>query len=220
MKYTAVIFGLEGALLNDLADLTVAVNNALESQELSPVTEAEVADCTGQNPSEFIRDILPTGTHRRVVRRVVAPFKDYFSSPATEKTVPHDGIVDLLDKLKDMGVKVAAVSRKSPEIAKEMAKKSLGDRLDTVIGEKIAEEGEPEPKKMPAPDAIFSIMEELGVNGRDLLLVGDTVSLTQTARNAGVKSVSVTWGVRTKRCLENHGVTEFIDTPNELLAML
>jgi len=214
MKYTAVIFGLDGTLLNTLSDLTDAVNKALAKGGYPARTEAEIAEFTGKSTGELIRRAVPKGTTWEESWELIAPCNEYYSAPASEKTVPYDGIVDLLDKLKAEGVKIAAISQKPQEAAEEMAKAAFGDRLDVVVGEKE------ESKKIPAPDMIFEIIDKLGVNNYEVLVVGDNDCILQTAKNAGVKCINVTWGFKTRYFLENHSATDIVDTAEELLAKM
>lgn len=214
MKHSAVIFTLDGTLLDTLGDLTAAVNHAMAKGGYPERTAEEVKGFVGNSMGDLIRRAVPRGTTWEESWELIGPCNEYYAENCTDATKAQKGITALLNTLKKEGVKVAVISDKPEEHAKKIAKKFFGSRVAFVMGEK---EGM---KKKPAPDMIFSAMEALGVDRAQTVMVGCTDTEVQMARNAGVKSISVTWGYKDRHYLENHTAKVIVDTPDQLLEIL
>ena len=214
MKHSAVIFDLDGTLLDTLDDLTTAVNRALKKGNYPERTRDEVRDFVGNGIGALIRRAVPKGTTWEESYDLIAPCNEYYAETCTENTKAYDGIIDMLDELKKAGIKIAVVSNKPDVHAQEICKKFFADRIDFVIGEK---EGT---KKKPAPDMVFAAMEALDTSYSQIVFVGDADTDIQAAKNAGIECISVSWGFKDKYFLQNHCAKKIVDTPKELLAAL
>ena len=131
-----------------------------------------------------------------------------------DKTAPYAGILPLLQVLKSQGVKTAVVSNKADFAVKKLA----ADYFDGLLLTAVGENEEAGIRKKPAPDSLLAVMEQLGARAENTVYVGDSEVDVQTAENAGVDCICVTWGFRDKALLERVGGKLFVDTPAEILA--
>ena len=106
----AVIFDLDGTLLNTLGDLTAAVNHGLAAQGLPAHTEAEVRTYVGDGVKELIARACPSDATDETRAAVLAAYLPYYAAHNADLTVPYDGVMDLLTTLRDAGVRCAAVT--------------------------------------------------------------------------------------------------------------
>ena len=216
MRYSAVLFDLDGTLLDTLDDLTDAVNFALKGQGLPPCTREEVRGYIGNG----IVMLLARSTKQRAnevdAERMLCDFKEYYAAHCQDKTRPYDGVMDLLSSLKAEGVKIGVVSNKVDFATKGLCKAYFGDRIDVAIGEN--EEGGV--RKKPAPDSVFEAMRVLSVEPADTVYIGDSEVDIQTARNAGLACISVSWGFKDSEFLLKNGATALAATVAELRNLL
>ena len=108
----------------------------------------------------------------------------------------------LLEELKNRGVKTAVLSNKADFAVKKLSEEYFGGLLMAAVGEN---------------EAAFAVMRELGASAESTLYVGDSEVDIQTAGNAGVDCLCVTWGFRDREFLKENGAELFIDAPLELL---
>ncbi len=209
--YKTVIFDLDGTLLDTLDDLTDAVNAALCAFGLPIRTKTEVCSFVGNGIAKLIKRAI--GYEHARFAEILEAFKSYYRAHCADKTKPYDGVLALLNALKERGVKTAVVSNKADFAVKQLAKVYFGDLLCVAVGENE----EAGVRKKPAPDAVFAVMEELGAEKSSTVYVGDSEVDIQTAKNAGVECISVTWGFRTEKFLKDNGATKLIEKPSEML---
>jgi phosphoglycolate phosphatase len=141
-------------------------------------------------------------------------FKEYYAEHCAEKTKPYEGILPLLQALKEKGVQTAVLSNKVDFAVKELAKTYFDGLLLLSVGENEALGI----RKKPMPDALFSVMKTLQAEPQTTLYVGDSEVDIQTAKNAGIDCLCVTWGFRTRAFLEAQGGKIFVDHPKEILS--
>ena len=213
--YETIVFDLDGTLLDTLDDLWAAVNSALKKFGLPLRSKEEVRSFIGngivklmQRASGELEGPLFDG--------VLAEFKRYYGAHCADNTHPYKGVMPLLEELQTRGVKTAVVSNKADFAVKKLAEGYFQGLLQEAVGEN--EEGGI--RKKPAPDSLLAVMERLGACPRSTVYVGDSEVDIQTAKNAGVACISVTWGFKDKAFLLKNGASVLIDEPKELLAVL
>ncbi len=214
--YTAVIFDLDGTLLDTLDDLADAVNHALTAFGLPCRTRDEVRRFVGNGVAKLIERAVPDGYPAEKTQAALSAFKTHYAAHCRDKTAPYEGIISLLTELRAQGVRTAIVSNKFDDAAKALSAHYFGDLMEVAIGEREAEGI----RKKPAPDTLLMAMKALGVLPEETVYVGDSDTDILTARAAGVSCVSVTWGFRDREFLLSHGATQLIDTPDELTTMI
>lgn len=210
-RYKAVIFDLDGTLLNTLEDLTDAVNHVMRQFNYPEHTIEEIRSFVGNGIKLLIERSLPYGKDNPEFDKVFSEFKSYYTSHCQIKTRPYDGIMELISSLKEQGYKLAIVSNKNQSAVTELNNIYFSDYISTAIGEK---EGV---RKKPAPDTVIKALNELGISSDDAVYVGDSDVDRETAENSNMDCISVTWGFRDRKLLESLNPYAIIDKPAELL---
>lgn len=210
----AVIFDLDGTLLDTLGDLTAAVNHGLSACGLPTRTEAEVRTYVGDGVKMLIARSCPADADEATRAAVLEHYLVHYAAHNMDLTAPYDGLLDLLADLRAQGVKTAVVSNKHDHAVQALCAHYFDGLLDAAVGG-----GDARPLK-PAPDSLLYTMKQLGVDPTDVWYVGDSVQDVMTARNAGVKCVAVTWGFQDRPRLEAENPTLLADTVAELRQVL
>jgi phosphoglycolate phosphatase len=214
MRYNTVIFDLDGTLLNTLDDLRDSLNEVLTSKSYSPKSLEEVRRFVGNGVRNLIRMSIPEECNEEVVTHVMEEFKENYKHNMQNKTRPYNGIMELLLDLYRYNYKIAIVSNKYDAAVKELARTYFGNLIPVAIGETA------EIKRKPAPDSIYTAVQELGSDLSSTILVGDSETDVRTAKNAGIPCIGVTWGFRCREVLRSEGADYLIDTPKELLTLI
>lgn len=208
--YDTVIFDLDGTLLNTLEDLTDAVNAALAAGGYPVRTIEEVRRFVGNGIGKLIQRAVPEGTSEEDFERVFASFKEYYAVHCNDKTRPYPGIPELLTRLKEAGYRLAIVSNKADFAVKELRDIYFADTIRVAIGER---EGI---RRKPAPDTVEQALWELGSDREHSVYVGDSDVDIETAGNAGIPCISVTWGFREEAFLRTCGGQNFAADADEV----
>ena len=216
MKYRLAIFDLDGTVLNTLADLTHAVNVALAACGYPTRTQAQVCSFVGNGIKKLIARAVPAHTSQQDIARVHAAFTAYYGAHCADKTAPYEGTLSMLRELRARGVKTAVLSNKADYATGVLCNAYFEGLFDVVAGER---ESEGIPKK-PTPDAVLAIMVQCGVTAAETVYIGDSEVDIQTAANAGIDVISVSWGFRSADFLRENGAKVIADTPKELEALI
>lgn len=213
MKH-AVIFDLDGTLLNTLGDLRAATNHALEVRGLPPHSMEEIRQFIGNGIRLLICRAMPEGTPEAEIDAALDDFKAYYAAHIHDRTVPYDGIPQLLTALKKRGIQVAVLSNKIDSASQQLIEYFFPEKTDVVFGEHVGV-----PRK-PDPTSCRMVMQQLGVQPEQVLYVGDSGTDMQTAKNAGLYAVGVTWGFRSKEVLLEYGADVLVHRPEQILQIL
>lgn len=214
MKYNTIIFDLDGTLLNTLDDITDSVNIMLGREGYPPRTREEVREFVGNGAKNLIRRALPETVSEEETLRCLAVYSKIYLENMFQKTGPYEGIDLILKELKKLGLKIGVVSNKPHEATREICEFYFGSVLDAFIGDN------PERKKKPAPDNVFEILKLMGSDKTKTLYIGDSDVDMETAKNAGLDCVGVTWGYRSEETLTEHGADYIIDEPWQLIHLI
>lgn len=207
---TAVIFDLDGTLLNTLEDLKDSTNYALQKFGFPQRTLDEVRSFVGNGLRMLIVRAVPAGTEDAVIDAVLQTMKLHYAENYHNKTRPYDGIGALLARLKAEGYPMTIVSNKADLVVALLRKLYFDALIPVAVGET---EGV---LRKPAPDMVIEGLRRLGLPGAKAVYVGDSEVDLQTARNAGLPCLSVTWGFRSIQQLEEAGAQHLVHTPEEL----
>ena len=214
IPYEAVIFDLDGTLLDTLEDLYIATNRGLARHGLPLRTREEVRAFVGNGVEMLIRRAVPAGCDEATVTAVLADFKVIYAAICREHTAPYPGIPELLEALQAAEIPVAVVSNKFDQATGQLCKQYFGDLVAVAVGERAGV------RKKPAPDMVFEALRMLGRTARTAVYVGDSDVDIQTARRAGIPCISVTWGLRDEDFLIGQGACRLAHSPRELWEML
>lgn len=212
--YQAVIFDLDGTLLNTLDDLKDGVNYALRLNGYPERSLEEIRRFVGNGIRKLIERAVPEGIDAQEQEKVFLEFRSYYTDHCRVKTCPYEGIMELLQYLKEHGIAMAIVSNKNDAAVKELAKYYFSDYIEVAIGER---EGI---QKKPAPDSVFEAMRLLGVDKEQAVYVGDSDVDRATAANAGLDCISVTWGFREEEMLRELKPEYLIRKPEEIVGIV
>lgn len=206
----AVIFDMDGTILNTLDDLYESVNITLDNFGFPKRTLDEVRQFVGNGVRLLFQRALPNEVNDDVLEKSIIFFKKTYAQNMYNHTAPYDSIKKILKELNNNGVKIAVVSNKFDLAVKELSKKYFGDLIDISVGQ-----SDEVPQK-PAPNGVFKAMKDLDV--KSAIYVGDSDVDVQTAKNANLPCIGVTWGFRDREYLK--GADYIIDTPDELIEII
>lgn len=206
----AVIFDLDGTLLDTLEDLKDSVNAALEKYHMPCRTLEEIRTFVGNGIRTLLIRSVPGGEANPHFEEVFFYFQEYYKEHCNDKTAPYDGVIELMRELQGRGIKMAIVSNKFEDGVKALNEKFFADYTEVAMGEIPG-------KRKPDPEAVNRTLQMLGVEKDHALYVGDSDVDILTARNAGVRCISVTWGFRDEEFLLEHEAGVLIHRPLELL---
>ena len=213
--FKVAIFDLDGTLLNTLEDLANACNHALNKFSFPTHNVEEYKKFIGNGIYKLVERAVPNNKKdKETVDKVLKTFSDYYNEHMIDMTKPYDGIVELLDELRAKGIKLAVVSNKKHEFTIEIVKKYFGDRFDIVFGHRENY------KEKPDPASVLEVIAKLNILKSECIYIGDSNVDILTAKNAGVKSVGVSWGFRDTEELANEGANYLADNNIELLNII
>ena len=210
MNYQLVIFDLDGTILDTLEDLYLSANYALKSNGLPERTLDEIRRFVGNGIRKLMERAVPEGSEEVLIRRVHADFTAYYAEHCADHTKPYAGIPELLAALRSRGIRTAVVSNKADYGVQTLIKDYFPGLFDYAVGER---EGV---RRKPAPDAVNTVLETLGIDHGQAVYVGDSDVDIETARNAGMPCISVDWGFRSTKFLIDHGAKIILSHPSEL----
>ena len=210
----ALVWDLDGTLLNTIDDLAGSVNFALSKYNLPNKTVAEVKKAVGNGVNKLIERCLENGKNNPHFTQVLETFKEHYSKNSAVKTAPYPEICETLKELKTSGYKLAVVSNKFESAVIELCKKYFPNTFDVIIGETA------EIKRKPAPDMLFAALKLLKAQPQEIYFIGDSEVDIQTAQAAQIKCLSALWGFREKDILLASGATNFLTTPKEIFKFL
>ena len=214
MDYKACIFDLDGTLTDTLESLTFSVNETMKEIGLPGITQDQCRQFVGNGARVLIEKTLRAGGDEKLslFDKAFSAYGRIFDENCTYHVTPYPGIVEMLEELKREKVKLAVLSNKPHAQAVKVVKEIFGEGVfDYVSGQQEGIE------KKPDPAGVEHIMETLQVDKSSCLYVGDSEVDVQTGKNAGVKTIIVSWGFRTREELNRAGAGTVIDAPGELL---
>ena len=214
MNTPYLFFDLDGTLLDTLDDLRDSVNTILSRYALAPITRDEAAHFLGNGAKHLVHCSLKGQVTEDEENTILQEYKAWYQDHCRIKTAPYPGVMDMLQTLKEKGFRMAVVSNKPDPAVKELNIHFFGDLLETAIGEK---EGI---RRKPAPDTLWEAMRLLDAPQEKCLYIGDTEVDLQTAKNAGMRCISVSWGFRSEEELLASGADTIVRTAPELEALL
>lgn len=204
----ACIFDLDGTLTDTLDSLLFSVSATLKEMELGQITKEECRAFIGNGARKLLEESLEVAGddgHTRI-EEAMEIYKRVFDANCTYCVTPYEGIVELLEWLKEQGIQTAVLSNKPHRQTVKVVKDVLGDSLiDWAQGqqEDIA--------RKPDPAGVYAILERFAVSKEECLYIGDSEVDIMTGHNAGVTTVGVTWGFRSKKQLQEAGAKIMID---------
>lgn len=216
MRYKAVIFDLDGTLLDTLDDLGDSMNSVLSRHGYPTHDLGAYRYFVGNGMRNLVKRALPENKRDSAsVDQGLLELRGEYAKRWADKTKPYPGIPELLDALTVKGVKLAVLSNKPDKFSNDIVKQLLRNwSFYPVYGER---EGIP---IKPDPAGALEIAKILELRPEDFLYIGDTGVDMKTAASAGMYAVGVLWGFRDAEELRNNGANMIIADPLEILKLL
>lgn len=209
MKYKAVLFDMDGTLLDTLADMAAAVNHILSVHGYPLRTVEEVRAFVGNGARKLMERALPPDVTGDAFEALLEEYRQWYEAHACVKTAPYPGVPAVLAALHRAGVRCAVVSNKPDGATCELAARFFPGL--PAFGQ---QDGIP---AKPAPDMVYHALAELGVEASAAAYVGDSEVDVALARNAGLPLIAVSWGFRGREALEEAGAALVVDDAATLL---
>ena len=214
MKYDAVLYDMDGTTLDTLGDLTDSVNYALSQFSLPPVSPKKLAAFLGNGAKRLIDRSCPEGTDQETIDKAYAIYAPWYNDHCSIKTAPYEGILELMEKLRAMGIKQAVVSNKPDIAVRPLAERYFPGLLELAVGDRVGF------RRKPAPDTVLAAAEKMNIPVEKCVYVGDSEVDIETAENAGMDGIAVTWGFRSPEQLAQAGAKVMVNTVEELFAAI
>lgn len=234
--YKAVVFDMDGTVLNTLDDLADSLNYALEKTghfhdwktedvRLFFGSGAYVAAKRalslerGMDKDLLVtigtpEERLPEGVREEDAQAILKVFAPWYVDHCLIKTGPYPGIPEVLSSLRERGIATAVVSNKLDGAVQELVRDLFPGMFDFCLGESETI------KRKPAPDMTLRCMEVLGAGPETAVYVGDSEVDLQTAANTGMPCIAVDWGFRTRQFLESRGAKVIVSDAEGLLSAI
>ncbi|MFI3282315.1 MAG: HAD hydrolase-like protein [Rikenellaceae bacterium] len=211
-----VIFDLDGTLLDTIGDLAAACNEILARHELPTHELDDYRHFVGNGIMRLVERALPEELRTpEFVAEIRAEFVEYYTANIDKFTTPYTGVEPLLNELSHREVTLAVASNKFQEGTRKLVKKFFpAHRFAAVLGQR------PDVPLKPHPHIIREIIQITSFTPDKFLYIGDSGIDIETAKAAGVESVGVTWGFRSREELVESGADHIVDHPREILKLL
>ena len=210
----AVVFDMDGTILNTIDDIAGAVNYILQKNNMPLRTVDEVKTFVGNGLRRTLELSIPEDAPKDFVDEVFDEFTFYYKNHSDIFTKPYEGIVDAIRKLKEAGYRLAVVSNKREEAVIELCHVFYEGLFEQIVGENDGI------KRKPAPDMVHKALKNMGINPAEAIYVGDSDVDIQTANNSGLLGIFVSWGFRTPQFLAQNGAKIIVDTPEKLVSVI
>lgn len=216
MKYKAIIFDLDGTLLDTIDDLADSMNGVLARRGIPTHDVDKYKYFVGDGMSTLVKRALPQDiSNDSLVSECITEMREEYGKRWANKSCPYEGIPELLDMLAAEGIKTAILSNKPDEFTKIVVEKLLSRwKFEVVLGERSGI-----PKK-PDPTGAMEIADLLNIPPEEFLYLGDTNTDMLTANAAGMYAVGVLWGFRKADELIKSGAQILLEKPVDLIEVL
>ena len=209
-RYKAIIFDLDGTLLDTLTDLAEGTNYALRVNGFPERTLDEIRRFVGNGARKLIERAVPDGQIEAALEKVRQDFNVYYKIHCKDHTGPYPGIMEMLQELVQQGYSLGVVSNKPDFAVQDLIPEYFPDIFSSISGERQGV------AKKPAPDLILEAMKNLQADSSNAVYVGDSEVDMEAAANAGIPCISVVWGFKGKKFLEEQQAEMIIDKPSEI----
>lgn len=214
MSYSTILFDLDGTLLDTLQDLYLSTNHILALNKMPPRTLDEIRQFVGNGARRLVSRAMDIPETDSNFETYMAQFQSYYSVHCNDHTQPYPDLLPVLRTLRQAGKQLGVISNKPDYGVKALNEIYFSDLMSVAIGQS------PSVRCKPAPDTVLQAISLLNADPADCIYIGDSDVDIQTARNAHIPCISVTWGFRDRAFLLKNGATHCIDHPTDLLALL
>ncbi len=209
-----VVFDLDGTLLDTLGDLAGSVNYALRKHGLPECSSQEVRSFLGNGIVRLMQGAVKNAVQGAAFEEVFQTFRSHYLEHCLDTTQPYPGILPMMEKLREAGVKMAIVSNKLHPAVQELSRRFFAELVTSAVGESETV------RRKPNPDGVLRALKEMGSRPEEAVYVGDSEVDWETARNAGLRCALVCWGFRDEEFLRTlPGTFAYAQSPDDLLSL-
>lgn len=209
--YKAVIFDLDGTLLNTIDDLADAGNHVLQTLGFLPHAVQQYKYMVGDGVPKLVERMLPqTARGGATQKMALQMFMNHYGMHSADKTAPFPNIIPMLNTLRKAGLRLGVLSNKEETLTQSIIQHYFPGVFDAVCGHIIGRPAKPD------PTLLLGTCTALGIDKNEVLFVGDSEIDIQTAQNALVISCGVLWGYRTEEELRAANAAMLARTPRAL----
>ena len=214
MDKKIVFFDLDGTLLDTLGDLAGSVNYALRKHGLPECSLQEVRSFLGNGIVRLMQGAVKNAVQGAAFEEVFQTFRSHYLEHCLDTTQPYPGILPMMEKLREAGVKMAIVSNKLHPAVQELSRRFFAELVTSAVGESETV------RRKPNPDGVLRALMEMGSRPEEAVYVGDSEVDWETARNAGLRCALVCWGFRDEEFLRTlPGTFAYAQSPDDLLSL-
>jgi len=212
MTVRAVLFDLDGTLVDSLEDLTDAVNHIRDAFSHPPVAADAVRLKVGKGARHLVQQVLPDASDSDI-ERAIDLFLEFNRRHIADKSRLYPGILEALHGLAARNVRMAVISNKN-EALSALLLQTLGirDLFENITG------GDTYRERKPSPLPLLNVADRLGIAPNECIMVGDSVNDMQAGQQANIAFIGCTWGYGSRE--ELSGADACADSPYELLALI
>lgn len=210
----AILFDLDGTLLNTLDDIKNSVNYMLKKHGFKERTLDEIRSFVGDGAKQMIERSIGFTEPKEQVLECLSTYEAHYEIHKADLTKPYDGVYDLLNQLKEKDIRLAVVSNKPMPQVIPLIEGLFPGYFEVILGETS------ELKRKPSPEMLFYAIEALKLSKEDVLFVGDSDVDMQTAINANVDAIAVSWGFRDETVLKKYQPKYIVNHPKEILTII
>lgn len=208
----AYIFDMDGTLVDSLESIAYFANKALEKFGLKTIPVERYKHLAGNGAATLVKRMIKENNgDESLFEKVSYEYNTTYDNDFLYLTKPYDGVLEMLSKLKSQGCKTAIISNKPHSTAKKISDELFGDLIDVCFGKR---DGYP---VKPDPESVNEIIGILGVDKKDCIYIGDTITDMETGKNAGLYTVGVLWGFRDEDEIKSGEPQKTINHPLQIL---
>ena len=208
----AYIFDMDGTLVDSLESIAYFANKSLEKFGLKTIPVERYKHLAGNGAATLVKRMIKENNgDESLFEKVSYEYNTTYDNDFLYLTKPYDGVLEMLSKLKSQGCKTAIISNKPHSTAKKISDELFGDLIDVCFGKR---DGYP---VKPDPESVNEIIGILGVDKKDCIYIGDTITDMETGKNAGLYTVGVLWGFRDEDEIKSGEPQKIINHPLQIL---
>ena len=208
----AYIFDMDGTLVDSLESIAYFANKALEKFGLKTIPVERYKHLAGNGAATLVKRMIKENNgDESLFEKVSYEYNTTYDNDFLYLTKPYDGVLEMLSKLKSQGCKTAIISNKPHSTAKKISDELFGDLIDVCFGKRDGYHVKPD------PESVNEIIGILGVDKKDCIYIGDTITDMETGKNAGLYTVGVLWGFRDEDEIKSGEPQKIINHPLQIL---
>lgn len=210
----AILFDLDGTLLNTLTDLTNAINYMLSHFNFGTMTEEGVRRLLGNGARQLVELAIGEEVSKDDFETYYAFYDAYYQAHSEEATVPYEGIHEVLEALKKRGYRLAVISNKQDAAVKQLVSKKFPGLFEFALG--VTDDG----IKKPDPRMVEKVLKAMNLKPNEVYMVGDSEADVETGKNANLEVVACLWGFRDMKDLAPLKPEFIVGKPYDLLKVI